>query len=1121
MFKRCFKPLLCYCLLIGAIPSALKIPEPIKAESSEPEKEERSIEVPVNYTIQSVPVKGKIAYDLTISKDSYPSMSVTYRKSGSGVLVYDIEVDVSEVLAGSLVTQRLQQRVKLNTDTGELTIGDSTTTLSKNSSMNIYPESTIPTGKYILGNYLDVYDPNAFQDINAESKTNTFKLPFTDPITGKQVNTQLSTHITTWQKIPESELPVLKRLQVVYYWKDIDRCNNADFTEGTCPAKGNHVFVQTRDVNYFALDVNSMNVNLENGTQTEYTLRYVTEWSNWSHADSAPVWSDTLPSTRPLYTQSRKYNTYTMKKREATLWRDYTWVVTPEKQFWRRWREGLLENCARYYTEGGTITQQVSLPFSGNQKDYRGNSYFYSTGDWYTESSVTSESDFCSVNPPTNHWCSEKTVNSAPTCYPGTNCDDLNHSCAEKSCSHEELEPEHKPYYTVERDSCNGRESCYACRKKSTYQGRVSDCGVSHYLGCNRCRTCSYTDTCYNSKGKPYPCTQYYDCNCTWDDHCTVVYNYCTYYRWDKDCGTKADSFCQWKKKAHQHGQRVTHPDGGSCGWKACTHSKKVYSSSCGIGWSRGNYGCRRHNGYKVCAHNQDLVQYYKIDPHWEGKHIKSENNQFNVPSNYVKLSEWATFGDKPWQGAGEYRAGTEPKDSYLWDYEIERVNPKTEYRWKTATKWETKRTLSDAEAQECINRWPSGSCTIISQRTLPKYVNTRVEKVLPSSKKLPAGENIKDSEVERRADLYAEGIYQQFVLSKTRYRNIANTTGLDPIVSSIQIKSDYDEAYQHYLYKRPEIIAQAEKEFKELPIWRIYMYIVGHTKYADTAEQIQSLSGTVTKNMIFDYTVEAGAIGCGPGLTPPPEGCPLGTQIQLTSLLLSNHIANNGMNTLIVTDEGNTAMNDKELLSALCKRPQDFYFVVRDYDDTDALINMMLSEIKYGEPTKTNTYVDTRYKIKDKSGKQLSVSMLFDQLMQIDTDKNGDEWKKIRKLERLNTFYRLYNGLDLPEAAFNEMNAIFENRFRNPKELLSYYQEMIDTGLTLDQINTQYDLSMTLDDFKAVINRYRSVHSDTDIRNRLAYIDYETDKLISIFGAGIKAQNDSIQPIIKKMCNR
>lgn len=1121
MMKQLSKVVLGLFSISLILPSSILDPPVIKAETLEEEREEHSIEVPVDYTIRSVPIKGKIAYDLTISKDSYPSTEVTYRKSGTGILIYDVDIDISEVLAGTLVTQRLQQTVKLNTTTGELTIGDSTAILSKDTSMNIYAESTIPSGKYILGNYLDIYDPNAYQDIGAESKTNTFKLPFTDPITGKRVNTQLSTHITTWQKDSESELPVLKTLKVVYYWKDIDRCNDSDFTEGTCPAKGNHVFVQTQDVNYFALDVNSLNVNLENGTQTEYTLRYVTEWSQWSHPDSAPVWSDSIPSTRPLYTQSRKYSTYTMKKREATLWRDYSWMVYPEKQFWRRWREGLLENCARYYTDGGTILESVSLPFGGNQKDYRGNLYYLSTGDWYTDSMVTSEADFCSVNPPTNHWCSEKTVNSSPTCYPGTNCDDLYHGCAEKSCSHEELEPEHKPYYTVDRDSCNGRESCYACRKQSTYNGRVSDCGVSHYNGCYQCSTCSYTTTCYNSKGKPYSCTEYYDCNCYWDSYCSVVYNYCTYYRWDKECGTKADSFCKWKSKPHQHGQRVTHPDGPSCGWKACTHSKKVYSSSCGIGWSRGDYGCRRHNGYQVCAHNQDLVQYYKIDPHWEGQHVKSVNNQFNVPSNYVKLSEWTTFGEKPWQGAGEYRAGKEPKDTYLWDYEIDRINTKTEYRWKTATKWATKRTLSDAEAQECVNRWPAGSCYIVSQRTLPKYVNTRVEKIRPSSKKILAGENIKDTEVERRADLYAEGIYQQFVLSKTRYRNIANTTGLDPIVSSIQIKSDFDATYQQYLHKRPEIVAQAKTDFKKLPIWRIYMYIVGHTKYADDADLIQTISGTATKNMIFNYTTEPGAIGCGPGLIPPPEGCPFGTQIQLTSLLLSNHIANNGMNTLIYTEEGNASANDKELVTALCRRPQDYYFVVRDYDDTDALINMMLSEIKFNEQTKTNTYVDTRYKITDKSGKKVSVSMLFDQLMQIDTDKNGDEWKKIRKLERLNTFYRLYNGLDLPPEAFDEMNAIFEYEFRNPQELLDYYQQMIDTGLTLDQINTQYDLSMSLDEFRTVITRYRSSHTDSDVRNRLAYIDYETSKLIDIFGTGIAAQNDAIKPIIKKMCNR
>lgn len=311
MLKRCLKIFTCFSLLCTIIPSFPNDPPQIllsvQAETPDNEREERSIEVPVNYTIESVPIKGEIAYDLTVSKDSYPQISKTYRKTGTGILTYQVDLDVSEVLAGTLVTQHLEQTVKLNTDTGELTIGDSSATLSKDSAMNIYAESTIPSGKYILGNYTDIYDPNAFKDINAESKTNVYSLPFRDPISGKNVNTQLSTHITTWQKNQETGIPVLKKLQVVYYWKDIDTCNNSKFTEGTCPAKGNHTFVQTRDVNYFALDINSMNVNLENGTQTEYTLKYVTKWSQWSHADSAFEWSDTLPSTRPLYTQSRNY----------------------------------------------------------------------------------------------------------------------------------------------------------------------------------------------------------------------------------------------------------------------------------------------------------------------------------------------------------------------------------------------------------------------------------------------------------------------------------------------------------------------------------------------------------------------------------------------------------------------------------------------------------------------------------------------------------------------------------------------------------------------------------------------------------------------------------------------
>lgn len=1120
----------------------------IKAEESEDQTtgttEMKTAMIPITYSISSYPKGDQIEYKLTISKDSYPSASVSYTKIGEGLLAFDVDIDISEILAGNLITKNLVQTITLDTESGEFTIGDSTETLTRDTEVNVYGESIIPTGRFPVSNYEHIYDPDALMDIGGEDAVNTLVMEFTDALTGQRLETQMSTHVTTWQKNQNTGLPVLKTLKVVYFWKDLDTCNNDDYTEGTCPVKGEHTFIQTKDANYFAIDVNTITVNLEDGTQTEYTLKKVKEWSDWNHSTSDEEWEDDYPDGTnypedSIILDSREYTNYYQDIEEGHFERSFQHLWTHKYIF-----ETDYHGLPGYVAESG--------PAYGYSVDYAFFEYYMGQGEYYlheksdkwTTDHSGSDSWENEVNYQQSKYCDSSYGLKTNGCtFKTVDYNQYNHTssyCGNNTCDH---------YHGTETvggdpDDHNGYDSFNerdVCRNGCP----ISTCNYAH---------CKITDSCPECGSNP---------KSLWDDRTKCVRDSCcTYSCGSRDCGRNGTSCCYdrcrsssccWEEticsncvvtyKTCNRCPSCYETDNKSrpaCGSEPCSHKHSKWVTNKNCGW----YDDYKHCGYKTCNAPEKRYNYFKIldfyenkdnlvypytitdsDVYFSGRDDRPNIFPFNV--TYSGKNGWYEYENRK-VADKNYKIGpnrTPLEDEETWkgyiDRPIYKTEKKTEYRWKTPISYETWRTYSDQEAEDCVNQYPTGSCVILSQRTVPKYVTQDVEKVTPSSEKHLKGEDLSIDEIEHRAEVFAEGLYKLYVLNNTPHRNIANTTGLDPIISSIQIKTDYDETYQRLLPQRDAIIRDGIKEFKDLPIWQIYMYTVGHTRYAQTSESINTIAGQVIKEIPFEYEVGENAIGCGPGLTPPPEGCPLGTQIQLTSLLLSNHIANNGMNTLTVNGDSISAGNNPVLVNALCRKPQDFYFVVKDYDDTDALVNMIMAEQHFKEKIKTNTFEDPSYILHTKANEETDVPGLLNYLKNLDQSNTGPEYQRIKALEQTNIMTVLLEERDLPENMFEEACMILEKEFESPAELMEYYHMMKTVGLTIDKINQTYNTSLTVSDFRTYVNRYQESHSDSDIHDRLAYIDYETKKLIDIFGEQADSQNDAIKPLIKKMCNR
>lgn len=1143
----CLSAFLCCTAFFDPILS-LPIGSIINAEESEnvgtSEKETKTAMIPITYSISSYPKGDKIEYKLTISKDSYPSASVSFTQIGEGLLTFDVDIDISEILAGNLISKNLVQTVTLDTETGEFTLGDSTETLTRDTEVNVYGESIIPTGRFPVSNYEHIYDPDALMDIGAEDAVNTLTMEFTDALTGQRLETQMSTHVTTWQKNQTTGLPILKTLKVVYFWKDIDSCNNNDYTEGTCPIKGEHTFIQTKDANYFAIDVNTITVNLEQGTQTEYTLKKVKEWSDWNHSTNDDEWEDDYPDGMncpedSIVLDSREYTNYYQDVEEGHFERSFQHLWTHKYIFETDYngKPGYVAESGAAY---GYTVDYAFFEYYMGQNEY----YLHEKSDAWTTDHSGSDSWENEVNYQQAKYCDSRYgLNTNGCTYKTVDYNQYNHTssyCGNNTCDHfhgtETVsgDPDDHDGYDEfnERDVC--RNGC-----------PISTCNYAH---------CKITDSCPECGSNP---------KSLWDDREKCVRDSCCSYSCgSKDCGKKGTSCCYDKCRSSSCCWTETvctncvvtyktcnrcpscyetdNKSRSACGSEPCTHkhSKWVTNKTCG--W----YDDYRHCGYKTCNAPEKRYNYFKILDFYENKdnlvypytitdsdvYASGRSDRPNIfPFNvtYSGKNGWYEYenqkvADKNYK-IGPNRVPLEDEENWKGyvDRPIYKTEKKTEYRWKISVSFETWRTLSDQEAEDCVNQYPTGSCVILSQRTVPKYVTQDVEKVTPSSEKHLKEEDLSMDEIERRAEVFAEGLYKLHVLNNTPHRNIANTTGLDPIVSSIQIKSDYDETYERLLPQRDAIITEGIKEFKDLPIWQIYMYTVGHTRYAQTSESINTMAGQIVKEIAFEYEVDENAIGCGPGLTPPPEGCPLGTQIQLTSLLLSNHIANNGMNTLTINGDSVSAGNNPTLVNALCRSPQDFYFVVKDYDDTDALVNMIMAEQHFKEKIKTNTFEDPSYILHTKANEETDVSGLLNYLKNLDQSNTGPEYQRIKALEQTNIMTVLLEERDLPENMFEEACTILEKEFESPTELMEYYHMMKTVGLTIDKINQTYNTSLTVSDFSNYVNRYQESHSDSDIHDRLAYIDYETKKLVAIFGEQADSQNSAIKPLIKKMCNR
>ena len=1144
IFTSCFAALLC-CTSISEASYEFDS-RIIKAESGEEAEpvETKTAMIPITYSIQSYPQGDQIEYKLTISKDSYPAASVSYKQIGEGLLTFDVDIDISEILAGNLITKNLKQTVTLDTLSGEFTIGDSSETLTRDTEVNIYGESIIPTGRYPVTNYEHIYDPDALMDIGGEEAVNTLIMEFTDALTGQRLETQMSTHVTTWQKNQTTGLPVLRTLQVVYFWKDIDSCKNDDYTEGTCPIKGEHTFIQTKDANYFAIDVNTITVNLENGTQTEYTLKKVKEWSDWNHSTSDEEWEDDYPNgtnypNDSIILDSRDYTNYYQNVEEGHFERSFQHLWTHKYIF-----ETDYHGLPGYVAESGAAY--------GYSVDYAFFEYYMGEGEYYLHNKTDS---WTTDHSGSDSWENEVNYQQAKYCdssyglktngctYKTVDYNLYNHTssyCGNNTCDHyhgvETVDGD--PDDHNEYDSFNERN---VCRNGCP----ISTCNYAH---------CKITDSCPECGANP---------KSLWDDRTKCVKDSCCSYSCgSRDCGRNGTSCCYDKCRSSSCCWEETicsncittyktcnrcpscyetdNKSRSACGSDPCSHkhSKWVTNSNCG--W----YDDYKHCGYKTCNAPEKRYNYFKILDFYETKenlvypytitdsdvYFSGRDDRVNIfPFNvtYSGKNGWYEYENRK-VADKNYKIGpnrTPLEDEETWkgyiDRPIYKTEKRTEYRWKTPISYETWRTYSDQEAEDCINQYPTGSCVILSQRTVPKYVTQDVDKVTPSSEKHLKGEDLSIEEIEHRAEIFAEGLYKLYVLNNTPHRNIANTTGLDPIVSSIQIKSDYDETYQRLLPQRDAIIQDGIKEFKDLPIWQIYMYTVGHTRYAQTSESINTMAGQIVKEIPFKYEVRENAIGCGPGLTPPPEGCPLGTQIQLTSLLLSNHIANNGMNTLVMSEGNVTAGNSPTLVNALCRNPQDFYFVVKDYDDTDALVNMIMAEQHFNEKIKVNTFEDRSYILHTKANEETDVEGLLNYLKNLDQSNSGPEYQRIKALEQTNIMTVLLEEKDLPQNMFEEACAILEKDFESPTQLMEYYHMMKTVGLTIDKINQTYNTALTVSDFRTYVNRYEEAHSNSDIHNRLAYIDYETNKLLTIFGEQADSQNEAIKPLIKKMCNR
>jgi len=1840
--------------------------EPVKAaEETDTEPEERTAYIPITYSLSSYPQGDDIEYKLTLSKKSYPASAVSFKQTGKGLLSFDVDVDVTVVLGGNLVTRRLQQLVLVDTDTGEFTIKDSSfiedvkATMDKDTEINVYGESKVPEGKHEIDKdlYTKEMEPSAFNDLGGKEAINQMKMKFTDAITGQELETQLSTHMTLWQKNESTGLPILRTLQVIYLFSDIDTCQNSDYTEGTCPEKGEHTFIQTEDSYYFAVDEVTRTLYLEQGTQTKYKLKWVSKWSEWNHDENDRVWEDDYPKPNSTSLNQkveqvvygitpRIYKKLYLPDEEApdaeantvpitvsnSGWldaSDNSQNIIKVKENWGDWSKGdinlnfpaaivntqtnnwelsggvwkstnhshnstssvsfefTLEREAVfsfdwsvssestsydyvYYTvtsngstvSGGTGTKiggtgygssESSLTYLNVKNTYSAGKYtitFYYRKDGSVHSGLDTafvknlKAEYVETVPEINEtdidllhsnnhahsssssmtyefdvtrtailefdWAvsSEKTgdtgmytltkngstvsgtgtstkqsgidsgnkiqdlifTHTKHTLEPGSykltftysknnaitdgfdalfvknvevkyedaisgnmigsgyysgNHNDSSSStltykfktdraatmsfdwaASSESVSYDylqvtvnkdgstiktdkiggstqgttlenlkftnisqKLEPGtytvtfvyrkdssvskyldtgfvrgfsvlydivHKPErpdtiwtkagtiwqsnnvtdgsentltyefsiqntgslafdYTV--SSASGDTLSYSLTKDGTEivgenaskisgtsrgtsvsnlsfihkehplssgtyklifnykkdnnpttagldKGFVKDLkieeirevvtvtpntgdtsyldeypmnslvldqrdykvywqhieegeflrsfahdwthkyifqdtheggpgfvqesnhdaygmtiqlayyakplkdgnrkgGVQEYYlvnktdnfnanrnymgsgswyngegkdnastvngntvynldekfnafkkyceygydesnGCRRMWYDSYYQTQAMNENGNLSCTHYHNtirdnnnacaspnsCRTQSVNSCTnyvsngyfkqpvnpddrreylregsMQANTCSVYKntgsyqtrtscngcetykpscthcvetewyWGTctgscdggyTCGSKGTSCCSYEKysceksrcaryedytnhccslyyeKTHYNTTSTSKKDGENCGWTFPTNTSTLYvlntdsraPSSAECGWIDTNLATSyKHCGYKTASSPTIRTYYFEVRRFTEhtsfisptgGAYLINSSQVDKDTGRYsIRMTRERESGSSRYQyDTGWYQDNYEKNAKRNWENnevrEDELVDAeeswtdyvdadtwkeewRTEYRWKSPLEFDEKYTLDEQEAIECATQTgryagPVGSCVILEQITVPKYVEQEVTEVIPGSRTSPAGKNITVAQVDARAELYAEGQYQLYVYQNMPTRNLAvnntvnSTTGfVGQEISTIKLKEDYQDAYIALNNRKASLKATAKNTYMTtFEIWDIYMYIVGHSRYAATSTPANTMSGKTTVEIPFTFTVTNGGLGCGPGLTPPPKGCPFGTEIVVTSLLLSNEIANKGMNSLVYTDKtgnGNYGslvnQNSEELTAALCRAPQNYYFTVKDYDDTDALVNMIIAEQHFNQIPKENSYVDNTFKVYDKYKDEVSIDELFDYLMNLEESDNSPAHQAIKQLEQTNIMKLLLEQKDLPEETFKEACSILNIDFASPTELLDYYNRMKNAGLTIEDINEQYNITITGTDFRTYIQQYRATHDNTDVYNRLAFIDNETQNLLNTFGTEGTIQNDRIKAIVTAMCNK
>lgn len=1878
--KKGFSIAMSFFMLLGMLPTPMKEISPlspieVQAEDT-PIEEERTAFVPLTYTLSSYPKGDDVEYKLTISKNMYPSSSVSFTQVGKGVLTYPVDINVTVVLGGTLITRRIQQEVKINTETGEFTISDSsigevTGTMDTRSEINVYGESKVPEGKHEIDKdlYENVYSPTAFNDIGGEDAINQMEMTFIDAITGQEMTTQLSTHMTLWQKANGTDIPILKTLQVIYLFNDIDTCRDENYTEGTCPDKGEHTFIQTKDSYYFAVDEVTRNIYLEQGTQTRYKLKWVDAWSDWNHKEEDKVWEDdyprpdstslkqtitkaevaltarvfkklTLPDEEKLDADANEITTtMTQKdwvsassvnsssipvKQDVGSWNtndiDFTtnikttnYSVTPSANNWSNsgdiWKSGNHGHNSSsslafnfnitgtttmsfdwsvssestsydyvYYTitkNGSTVSgtgtstkiggtgygssdasmnyMNVTMPLdagnytvsftyvkdgsvhsgtdtayvknfkisdayttyqvkeqnmdgayhSTNHTDNSSSSMAYSFDltrpatldfDWsvHSESSTTDYGTYTitkdgvplsgtgtstkmggtsscsyelyedglfgtsienmqyshvnkqlesgkytvtftysknanniagfdsmlvkdfnvryegSYNPDSinnayyssNHkdssvstlsysfnttkkailnfdWsCSSESVNTDYLTYTitkdgatlsgtgdatkiggsslGTTVENLKYANVNRTLdagnytitftykkdssiskyldtayvknfsvfydiiakpdtpdaiwmnsndiwqsnnvtneSTNELSFEFSIensgklnfdysvssdsgdalFYTLTRDgqtvesenstkiSGTGRGSSvsslsyipkkyeltpgsyvlkfnykkdansasagldkgfirnlsisevreiihvfpdtgdtsyldeypenailldqrdykvywqhieegqflrafshdwthkyifqnshlggygyvtesghpasgmtikfamyakllkdgrgktseyYLARKIDSFEGnseylgdgswyngedkdsasasgggntiynknekftiytKYCDYGLSYSNGCgfkwndaiyqnaaqnengnnscthyhntitdnnnvcaspNSCRSQS-VNSCTNrvSNGSfsqpldpdnnrkiregnktPLACTVYQNtgsyqtrASCNGCETYRSSCSHCTGYYWGTcsscdggySCGSKGTSCCSYDtydcqkcegyetkynhccqtyyERTHYNSTSTYKTDGNNCGWSFPSNTSMLSvlntdnraPANAACGWTK-EYSSTsyKHCGYKSANSPTLRTYYFKVNNLTEESgflqppYTITKSDIDKETSRYpLKMTSTRSRGSSSLQfDTGWYQSDVrkDAKRNYdlnevreedlidaweTWtnyvDADTYREEWRTEYRWKSPISFDEKYTLDEQEAIECATQTgryqgPIGSCVILEQITVPKYIEQKVTELLPGSRTSPAQSNLSVQQVQNRAELYAEGQYQLHVYQNMPARNLAvnnivnsGTGFVGQEISTIKLKEDYQDAYVNFSSRKEGIKSSSKNTFlTTFKIWDIYMYVVGHSRYASSSNSVFTLSGKTTIDYPFNFTTTTGGEGCGPGLTPPIEGCPLGSEIFLTSLLLSNKIANKGMNSLVYTSPDGIVhydelinKNDSELSEALCRTPEDYFFTVKNYDDVDALVNMIIAEQHFKEKAKSNDYKDDSFKIIDKYDDESTVDELFEFLMNIESSDDTPAMQAIKELEKTNIMEILKTERDLPEETFQEACGILGIDFDSPTELMEYYNKMKNAGLTLEDINEQYNITLTPADFKSYITNYRTVHEDADVHSRLAFIDYETAGLIDTFGADATSQNERIKEIVTKMCNK